>query len=392
MLMHKSDDFFDIRPYHDSEVGDAVTRLLESAELLALMSRYKFPFFYRIMPSIATKIIAKILRKKLSDVDTVATFQQIISQYLDAVVNKTISDFTCEGLDKLSEDKAYLFLCNHRDIAMDPALVNYSLYQSGAQTSRIAIGDNLLNQSYVEDLMRLNKSFIVKRSVKGRREKMQAFQMLSRYISQSINDGQSVWLAQREGRAKNGVDKTDAAIIKMLFMDAKKQKISLEDFINDIHIVPVCISYEIDPCDKHKALELFERAQNDTYDKDADEDLRSIVTGIKGNKGQVTVRFGDVLQGTYENAQAVAEEVDRQITRLYELYPINYAALKRLSEGDESYTFTQTILSTPEADVLITKGQQLLTDRLAGQSLSTQNLLLQMYAAPVIARINQKAE
>lgn len=382
--MSEKDDFAEIRPYQDNEVEATLERLLSSPELLTFLSRYQFPWVYRLMPNIAMKLVSKHLRKKLSDVDTVATFQQMLSQYVNAAVDKTISHFVCEGLEQLPSDKSYLFLCNHRDIAMDPALVNYALYQQGSDTSRIAIGDNLLNQGYVEDLMRLNKSFIVKRSVQGRREKMHAFQTLSRYIAHSVYNGTSVWLAQREGRAKDGIDKTDSAIIKMLYMQAKQQKISFEDFIQTLNVVPVCISYELDPCDIYKARELDARASDQEYDKGEDEDLRSIVTGIKGNKGRVTVRFGQLLDQSYANANEVAEEIDRQIHQMYELYPINYAALSRINTVDEG------IIRHPEVSQAISQitdnDQSLLDSRLADLNDTQREFLLSMYAAPVISR------
>ncbi|MDF5295506.1 1-acyl-sn-glycerol-3-phosphate acyltransferase, partial [Vibrio parahaemolyticus] len=175
-------------------------------------------------------------------------------------LNKTTDGVTFSGLDKLDKNTSYLFVSNHRDIAMDPALVNYGLYQSGHRTVRIAIGDNLLKKPCATELMRLNKSFIVKRSAKAPREMMKALGQLSSYIKHSLDTGNSIWIAQKEGRAKDGNDFTDPAILKMFHVEGRKQKISFGEYTRSLKIVPVSIAYENDPCDIAKAKELYEKA------------------------------------------------------------------------------------------------------------------------------------
>ena len=214
---------------------------------------------------------------------------------------------------------------------LDPALVNYALYQDQRETCRIAIGDNLVMRPFVSDLMRLNKSFIVKRSISGRREKLKAFQDLSAYIHHCIDTNHPVWIAQSEGRAKDGNDKTDTAIIKMFNVSRRGKDESFADSVRALDIVPVSISYEFDPCDAHKARELYETEVNGSYNKAEDEDMKSIVRGIDGYKGHVHVAFGQPLTDSYDNAEAVVAEVNHQIWNNYKLQPANLFAWEAIS-------------------------------------------------------------
>ena len=199
------------------------------------------------------------------------------------------------------------------------------------ETCQIAIGDNLVKRPFVSDLMRLNKSFIVKRSLSGRREKLLAFQNLSAYIHHCIDSDQPVWIAQSEGRAKDGNDQTDPAIIKMFNLSRRGKQSAFADNIRSLSIVPVSISYEFDPCDCDKARELYEKQQTGQYQKADDEDLKSIVTGIEGYKGHVHVAFGKPLTQDFEDTTSVVKEVNRQIHHNYELQPSNIFAWEAIS-------------------------------------------------------------
>ena len=192
---------------------------------------------------------------------------------------------------------------------------------------RIAIGDNLLERNYAADLMRLNKSFIVQRSLKGR-QMFAAYKQLSAYIHHSLSvDHESIWIAQREGRAKDGWDRSEPAIIKMLSMSKEKQ-VPIADYIRELRIVPVAISYELDPCDGAKARELRELATTGDYEKSLHEDLYSIGKGISGEKGAVHVAFGEQLSGEYGDAEEVAAAIDKQIALNYKLQRSNLYAWK----------------------------------------------------------------
>lgn len=242
----------------------------------------------------------------------------------------TTQGVTYSGLDKLDPNQSYLFVSNHRDIAMDPALVNYGLFNSGHKTVRIAIGDNLLKKPCATELMKLNKSFIVKRSAKGPREMMKALGTLSAYIKHSLDSGHSIWIAQKEGRAKDGNDYTDPAILKMFHVEGRKQKLSFADYIKSLKIVPVAISYENDPCDVAKAIELQAKESHGRYEKAEFEDIQSIIQGIVGDKGRIHVAFGDVIEQDFDTPELLAQEIDRQVHANYKLFPIN-----QLAAGDE---------------------------------------------------------
>ena len=209
---------------------------------------------------------------------------------------------------------------------MDPAFVNWGLYTHGFDTVRIAIGDNLLRKPCATELMKLNKSFIVKRSAKGPREMMKALGELSAYIGQSVHEGHSIWIAQKEGRAKDGDDKTDPAILKMFYVDGKKQKIEFVDYMRSLNIVPVSISYELDPTDKAKARELYEKSVNGSYEKGEFEDIESIVAGIVGQKGRVHVSFGAPITEGFSDPDELAALIDKAIWSSYRLFPGNYLA------------------------------------------------------------------
>ncbi len=321
-----ADRFSDIRPYHDEEIQPVIRRLTESDEFISAIGRFKFPklidwFGWAIKPAIRT-----YLARKWAKLDTVAKVQDEVAGYMGKMIQTTTSKVTYSGLEKLDNKQAYLFISTHRDIAMDPSFVNWGLYHHGHGTVRIAIGDNLLRKPYVTDLMRLNKSFIVKRSVKAPREMMKALSTLSAYIFDSLQTGNNIWIAQKEGRAKDGDDKTEAAILKMLYMNGKKSKVDFAEYINQLKIVPVAISYEYDPGDVSKAKELYQTANEGGYQKSEFEDIESIVQGIVGYKGHVNVAFGEPLSGGFEDAEQVARALDSEIARLFYLHPSNLLA------------------------------------------------------------------
>jgi hypothetical protein len=325
-----TDPFADIRPYHDSEVRAVLDRLLSDDEFILTLGRLRLPKNAARFPRLVRLLVRWILRRELRDVRDVRSLQSVVKRYMDRMIESTTDVFTVSGLDRLSAQQPWLFMSNHRDIALDPAFVNYALYHNARETVRIAIGDNLLSKPYVSDLMRLNKSFIVKRSTKGPRQMLAAYRQLSAYIRHSIEvDRNPIWIAQREGRAKDGIDRTEPAIIKMLTISLGKEE-SFSDFVNRLHIVPVAISYEFDPCDGAKARELYERATQGVYQKAEHEDLRSIGLGISGEKGDVHVSFGTPLRDEFASPDAVAAAVDAQVIASYVLHPTNFFAYRML--------------------------------------------------------------
>ena len=336
-----NDRFSDIRPYRDDEIGAVVQRLLSSAEFLDVISSWRFGVIARIAPFLLRPLVRMFLGRELRGVYDVRSMQMVIKLYMDRMIANSSHGFSSSGLDALSSTEPYLYMSNHRDIAMDPAFTNYALHREGRETVRIAIGDNLLTKLWVSDLMRLNKSFIVKRSLSGPREFLAATKVLSAYIAHSVTEEAApVWLAQREGRAKDGIDRTEPAIIKMLSMSRNKKEQGFGEHIESLKIVPVAISYELDPCDALKAAELYQIDSQGSYEKGAQEDVASIGQGISGNKGRVHVSFGTPLNST-KNVELgtpveVAAEVDRQVISLYCLHPTNLYAYHMLhGEGAE---------------------------------------------------------
>ena len=359
------DPFHDIRPYNDAEVRPVIDALVTNKELLDVLGRFKFPRLKAFMGPALNPFIQWVLKREFRQVTDVSSWQKIISKYMGKMLKRSVSELTYSGLDKLQPGRGYLFISNHRDITMDPALVSYGLDQQGLETARVAIGDNLLQKPYVSDIMRLNKSFVVKRSATGVREKMKAYMDLSMYIDQSVHTGHNIWIAQREGRAKDGIDATDVAVMKMLYMSKKKSGQSYADYINSLHIVPVSIAYEFDPCDKAKACELDALSSSGEYVKAQFEDMKSIVKGIVGHKGKVHVAFGEPLEGEFNTPEEIAIAIDSSISKNYKLHSTNVAA-HAISVGQ----------SHPSTDALL--------QRFEGLTAKQQEYALAMYANPVM--------
>jgi hypothetical protein len=330
-----TDPFADIRPYRDEEVAPVLARLLDDPEFLGVIASYRLGKWARLAPVLLRPLLRFLLKREVRDVSDVRGMQVVIERYMGRMIESATGGFSVSGLERLDPVRPYLYMSNHRDIAMDPAFTNYALHRNNYETVRIAIGDNLLSKPWVSDLMRLNKSFIVKRSVSGPRELLTASKNLANYIQHSIlQENAPVWLAQREGRAKDGIDRTEPVIIKMLSMSRDKRAQEFGDHIQGLGIVPVAISYELDPCDALKANELYQLASRGNYEKGEQEDVASIAQGIAGEKGRVHVSFGTPLGAGLDTPEAVAAEVDRQIISGYCLHPTNMYAYRMLHGAD----------------------------------------------------------
>lgn len=325
-----SDEFDAIRPYRDDEVRATLARLLTDTELLRAVAAYLVPRFNRLAPWAARRTLSFLLRRRTRHISSVRGFQQFLEGYFVRMVEGTTHGFSYDGIDQLEKGRGYLFVGNHRDIAMDSAFLNYALWRSGHDTVRIAIGDNLLQRPFATDLMRLNKSFIVRRSLSGPKEMLAAYRLTSSYLHHSIAERASVWIAQREGRAKDGWDRTDPAIIKMFVVSKRKGGQTFGELIRSLGVVPVAVSYETDPCDLMKAHELAITARDGRYAKPPDADLQSIVHGITGHKGRVHLHVGRPLDAGFEDADAVAAAIDSQIRGGYRLWPTHWWAARKL--------------------------------------------------------------
>ena len=382
-------EFDDIRPYNDSEVLPTLERLFADAEFLDTITKWRLPKFKMAAP-LVRPFVRRALRKQAAGIMSISDFQARVETYLKGVIKTTTTSLTVSGLDALDSGKAYCFVSNHRDIAMDSAFVNWCLYRHGAQTLRIAIGDNLLTKPFASDLMRLNKSFIVKRSAKSPREKLKVAKQLSQYIHHSlVNDQSNMWIAQREGRAKDGLDKTNPAIVSMLALNKDKPQ-SLSDYIHQLQIVPVAISYEFDPCDSLKAHELYMIGKHGSYEKKEHEDVASIAYGITGFKGNVHLAFGEPLQDEYATTDDVVAEIDRQILSNYVLHPTNCIAYEMLEQQSPKVLVSAGGIPFHEAKCQPIR--ELFQQRVAACDERWRDFLVRAYANPVYTRLGQSAE
>ncbi|MCL2792424.1 MAG: acyltransferase [Spirochaetaceae bacterium] len=330
------DEFKEIEPYRGDIFTAALKRLKNSKILIKALRKTVFskaPFIFNPILNLLIKIY---IRYTLKGVDTPSKFQlTVIKIIVGTVVKKTISEMTYSGLEKLDFHKHHsLLISNHRDITLDPALASHAIATNNMPVFEVAFGDNLLVNDLVADLIRINKGFIVKRN-QPPREQLKSTVTLSKYIWYALNTHDSVWLAQREGRAKNGDDITNPALIKMLYLSQRKDGLEFSDFINKLKIVPLVLSYEFDPCDKLKARELYRRDTNNNYKKRKNEDFLSMVHGITSFKGRVHLVFGEVLRGTWNDPKDVADAIDAFVHTNYRLWPSNYLAYDILHSTDK---------------------------------------------------------
>lgn len=320
VITTESAEFDDIRHYRDDEVQGAIQSILDNDQLVTGIYKRIFGFLPDFVSKLGKPFIKFVLKMRFSRVKSIAQVQEFVARFMKGIIRDTTDGFTCKGFEKLDPKKGYLFISNHRDISLDPAFIDMACYFNHLDTVKIAIGDNLLRMKVATDLMRLNKSFIVKRSVQGR-DKLKALAHLSEYIGRSIEENHNVWIAQREGRAKDGNDKTEEAILKMFYMYGKKKKLSFAEYVKTLNIVPVSITYEYDPGDAAKAKEIYETEKNGSYVKSQYEDIDSIVGGINGYKGRVNIVAGEPLTGDFETPQELAETIDNFIYSNYAMFP-----------------------------------------------------------------------
>lgn len=381
-----TDPFKDIRPYNDDEIRPVLDSLLADDEFIRSIAGFSHPRLFKFLPVLVCALSRRKLTAELKNVSNVKSMQDVIATYMDKMIERTTTSLTHSGLEGLSKDKSYLFISNHRDIAMDPAFLNYMLYHADFKTLRIAIGDNLLKREFVSDLMRLNKSFIVKRSLKGR-ELLKSSKQLSEYIHHCVETHCSVWIAQREGRAKDGIDKTETALLKMLALAKRPNPIA--EALQSLHIIPVSISYEIDACDSLKGNELYQKIELGSYQKDEKSDIHSIVTGMIGYKGHVHVAFGKELELTPDDDDDhIARLIDEQIIGNYHLHGTNILAVELLRKMDE----TLVPLVSDEGARIIARSQinpvskTQFEDRISKLDSNIKRYVLQMYANPFFSR------
>ncbi len=320
---------------------------------------------------------------------------KVMKPFIDGLLAKTSKGLTASGLENLVKDVPNTFITNHRDIVLDSAFLSMLLVDNGFPTTvEIAIGDNLLIFPWIKKLVRINKSFIVQRSL-SMREMLRASQTLSRYMHFAIFEKQeNIWIAQREGRAKDSNDRTQEALLKMMVMGGEG---SVIDRLRHLHLVPMALSYEYDPCDYLKAQEFQQKRDNPAFKKSRQDDLDNMKTGIFGYKGRVHYHCGipvNTWMGELENLPkkdffaALAKRMDQGIHQHYRLFPCNYIALDELngnSDHADSYTeadkkrFEDYLASQMAKIKLPNKDEAFLRER-----------MLTMYANPAINKLKVK--
>lgn len=390
-------EFDAIRPYSDEETGPAINRLVNDQEFLDMVGRFKSPTVARWAPAVLRMFVRRWLISHFGKYQRVDDLQARLSSYVSELVDDTTTRVTTSGLENLDKKSAHLFISNHRDIVFDPMVVNHLLFHNGFKTTRIAIGDNLLSNRVFAEMMRLNKSFVVRRNMTSPREMRDAYLTLSGFINHSIQTNHSIWIAQREGRAKDGLDFTDPAIIKMFYMSLKKSGLSFAEAMNSLHVVPVSIAYEYDPCDADKAKELETKARTGSYTKAEGEDSEQIMRGLTGFKGHVHVHFGAPITDAPDNAKDMAARIDREMHANYHLHASNLVAYQMRGIHPEAHDTPDSVsdsVVTAEtwSPAEIEAAEAELERRLDACDPAIRQYLLDMYANPVVTALDANAE
>lgn len=324
-----TNEFDEIRPYYDSEIPAAMQRMAADPLL------HKVAEF--LMPNTPFEEVQHLFRS----IRTTEEFQKkIMYEAVYTVARKTTDGFTTDGFEHLDPNECYLFVANHRDIVLDASLLQIALVDHGMRTSEITFGSNLMKPQFVVDYGKSNKMFKVVRGA-NMRDFLTNSQLLSRYMRGKIERKEdSVWIAQRNGRTKNGIDATDQGIIKMFAMSGSGNVL---ESIESLHIVPVAISYQIEPCDSLKAHELY-FSRKGPYVKSPMEDLNSIITGILQPKGKVHMQIMPCINERLKSLEkltknelykGVAELIDEEISAGYKLYDNNYIAYDLLHQTNQ---------------------------------------------------------
>lgn len=366
-----------IRSYNPEELQDAYSRLLAE------------PMFQQVAGFVLPNVPLQVVEQEMRSCKTNLEFQKkFCYTFLQNLLAKA-SDGMNNDLSAVDTSKRYTFISNHRDIVLDSAFLSKVLIDAGFPTTcEIAIGDNLLAWPWIEDLVRIIKAFIVRRGL-SLREQLVASKQLASYMHYVISEkNDNLWIAQREGRAKDSDDRTQPAILKMIAMAGEGDAI---DRLKEMHISPLCISYEYDPCDILKAQEFQLKRDNPEWKKSKADDVNSMKTGILGYKGHVVYRatkcLDDFLESLREAPKTevfdlIAAQMDKQIHSAYELFPVNYVALDRLNGTREHLNNGYTAEEEQKVDAYFKMQMQ----KVAIPNPDTEflmNSMLNMYANPL---------
>ena len=366
--------FDSIRPYNDNEVNDVLSQLSSNRRFLKMLfATGKFNQI-RYLP-FSRKLLSLVLKNRIKNINDVNSYQNLFEGIVSGIVQQSINKFSIEGIKNLDSEKGYLYISNHRDITLDSALLNLTLHQNNLKTTYNAVGNNLLSEKWASDLMRLNKSFIIDRSDKSKRDIYKSLNLASEFIFNAIkNKNESVWIAQKQGRSKDGNDYTDPSVIKMIHLNSRK-KIPVYQYLNSLNVVPVSISYEKDPNDLLKAKELYLTDLNQKYTKDRKEDMESISDGITGDKGDVHLSIGKIINFESDSYDDCSNQITKAIKDSYKLHPTNYAAA--IIQGKDNLNNSNDLDKIDDAIQYLENRIKLLPEDM-------QSYLLNQYSNPVL--------
>lgn len=367
--------FDTIRPFHDSEVSEGISQSMHHPMMKALMN-FSFP-----------DQTDDEWKSELLKTQSIRDFQgNFIYNSLQQVLEKSSEGLTTSGFDRLDKKSSYLYISNHRDIILDTSLLNMCLLDHGLIMTASAIGDNLVQQPFLKTLARLNRNFLVQRGLSPR-EMLASSKLLAEYIGHLITEeNRSVWIAQREGRTKDGNDATHQGVLKMLGM-GNTEGLDIMQYFRNLKIVPVSISYEYDPTDALKMPQIIAESKNEVYVKNKNEDFENLLSGVMGQKKHIHIHLGNVLDAELDKIcagnvnsnkqiQALAGTIDDAILKNYRLWPTNFIAYDIVNNGDkyaERYT-------ADEKSVFIERMKL----RINANSELELSAFLAMYANPVL--------
>jgi 1-acyl-sn-glycerol-3-phosphate acyltransferase len=373
----KMQKFDSIRPFYDTEVNDALSDVIQHPMMKALMN-FSFP-----------DVADEVWKEQLKRTHSIRDFQcNFIYQSARKILEKSSEGLTTSGFEHLEKNTSYLFISNHRDILLDTTLLNATLFEHGLVMTASAIGDNLVQKSFLKILAKLNRNFLVLRGLSPR-EMLQSSKLLSEYIKQLLlHENRSVWIAQREGRTKDGNDATNPGVLKMLGMASEDKNVM--EYFKKIKIVPVSISYEYDPTDVLKMPQLMAEANNEIYVKEKNEDFQNILSGVLGQKKRIHIHIGkvidseiDTIVANEENANkqvlALAQTIDDAILTNYKLWPTNFIAydiLHKTNQYSHLYTENEKSLFERRLEMRIDHDNPVLLEG-----------FLSMYSNPVVNKL-----
>ncbi|MCW3072397.1 MAG: glycerol acyltransferase [Bacteroidetes bacterium] len=375
--MSQTYNFDDIRPYYDHEAYDAMQKLKVD------------PLFMQLVSYIWPGMSREEAFEKAAKVNDNMSFQlEFMHQAIRVIVARSSTGLTCSGFENVDPKQAYLYIANHRDILLDSAILQILLVEHGFKTSEITFGNNLMQGGFVNDFGKLNRMFTVLREGNNR-ELYEISQKLSAYIRHTITEKNvSVWIAQRNGRTKDGYDLTQTGLIKMLNLSGKK---SFSESVKELKIVPLSISYEYEPCDDLKVQELYLSSLHSKYVKAPGEDLNSIITGIKQPKGRIHMEVGKPILEEADELEKIPNEnerikqlvnvIDEQLYTNYKLWPVNYIAMDLQHDSDEHASRYNAAEKEEFIDYIRQKAS-----KLKGDEQTLVNMFISMYANPVKAK------